>query len=197
MCTSPSRLLVHRSVAEEVVDRVIARAGKEVVGDPLDPATTMGPLVSTDHGARVQRYVDAGRAEGARLRMGGDRLSLDGGFYVTPTIFDNVTPEMRISREEIFGPVLSVLVFDDVEQAVRLANDSQYGLAAAVWTGDLRTAHRLSRRLCAGTVWVNCYEEGDMSVPFGGVKLSGYGRDKSHHAIDKYTDLKTTWMALE
>jgi 4-(gamma-glutamylamino)butanal dehydrogenase len=197
MCTAPSRLLVHRAVAEQVIDRVITSASAQIVGDPLDPATTMGPLVSAAHRARVQRHIDAGLAEGARLRHGADQPSFEDGHYVKPVVFDQVTSDMWIAREEIFGPVLSVLVFDDANEAVNLANDSKYGLAAAVWTSDLTTAHQLSRLLHVGTVWVNCYEEGGMSVPFGGVKHSGYGRDKSRHAIDKYTDLKTVWMALK
>ncbi|WP_128378563.1 aldehyde dehydrogenase [Streptomyces cavernae] len=196
MCTAPSRLLVHRAVADEVVDRVITSASAQVGGDPLDPATTMGPMVSAAQRARVQRHIDVGIDEGARLRHGADQPSFAGGHYVKPVVFDQVTADMRIAREEIFGPVLSVLVFDDANEAIDLANNSEYGLAAAVWTRDLATAHRMSRRLHVGTVWVNCYEEGDLSVPFGGVKQSGYGRDKSRHAIDKYTDLKTVWMGL-
>ncbi|GAA4372464.1 aldehyde dehydrogenase [Actinomadura verrucosospora] len=192
MCTAPSRLLVHRSVASRVLDRVVARAESLRMGDPLDPATEMGPLVSPAHHARVVSHVEAARADGARVRAGG---RADGRF-MAPTVFDRVDPGMRIAREEVFGPVLAVLEFDDVDEAVGLANDTDYGLAAAVWTSDLSTAHRVSRALRAGTVWVNCYEEGDMSVPFGGVKLSGHGRDKSLHAMDKYTDLKTTWIEL-
>ncbi|XRQ10539.1 aldehyde dehydrogenase family protein [Actinomadura welshii] len=205
MCTAPSRLLVHRSVADRVLDRIVARAGSLRVGDPLDPATEMGPLVSAGQRDRVLSYLETGAAEGARLRAGGGALHVDGvegdggegdGHYVRPSVFDQVKPGMRIAREEIFGPVLAVLEFADVDEAVRLANDTDYGLAAAVWTSDLSTAHRVSRALRAGTVWVNCYEEGDMSVPFGGVKQSGNGRDKSLHALDKYLDLKTTWIAL-
>ncbi|TDE21951.1 aldehyde dehydrogenase family protein [Actinomadura sp. 6K520] len=195
MCTAPSRLLVHRSVADRVLDRIVARARSLAVGDPLDPATQMGPLVSARQRDRVLSYVQAGDAEGARLRAGGSPPDGD-GYYVRPSVFDQVKPGMRIAREEIFGPVLAVLEFDDVGEAVRLANDTDYGLAAALWTSDLSTAHRVSRALRAGTVWVNCYEEGDMSVPFGGVKRSGNGRDKSLHALDKYLDLKTTWIAL-
>src|SRR5690606_9672145 len=167
MCTAPSRLLVHRSVAGRVLDRIVARAESLRVGDPLDPATEMGPLVSAAQRDRVLSYVEAGTAEGARLVAGGTPIDGD-GHYMRPTVFDGVRPAMRIAREEIFGPVLSVLEFDDVEEAVRLANDTDYGLAAAVWTSDLSAAHRVSRALRAGTVWVNCYEEGDMSVPFGG-----------------------------
>ncbi|TDD92221.1 aldehyde dehydrogenase [Actinomadura rubrisoli] len=192
MCSAPSRLLVHRSVADRVLDRVVARAESLRVGDPLDPATEMGPLVSAAHHARVMAHIEAAKSSGARLRTGGRA----DGPHIRPTVFDQVKPEMPVAREEIFGPVLAVLAFDDVDEAVAMANDSDYGLAAAVWTSDLSTAHRVSRALRAGTVWVNCYEEGDMSIPFGGVKQSGHGRDKSLHALDKYTDLKTTWIEL-
>ncbi|WP_255267799.1 aldehyde dehydrogenase family protein [Actinomadura madurae] len=178
-----------------MLDRIVARAGSLAVGDPLDPATEMGPLVSARQRDRVLSYLEAGAAEGARLRAGGSAIDGD-GHYVRPSVFDQVKPGMRIAREEIFGPVLAVLEFDGIDEAVRLANDTEYGLAAALWTSDLTTAHRVSRALRAGTVWVNCYEEGDMSVPFGGVKQSGNGRDKSLHALDKYLDLKTTWIAL-
>lgn len=192
MCTAPSRLLVHRSITSRVLDRIIGRAESLKVGDPLDPSTEMGPMVSRAHQARVLAHIRAARSDGARLRTGGRA----DGPHITPTVFDHVKPEMRVAREEIFGPVLAVLEFDDIDEAITLANDTDYGLAAAVWTSDLSTAHRVSRALRAGTVWVNCYEEGDMSVPFGGVKQSGHGRDKSLHALDKYTDLKTTWIEL-
>ncbi|MCQ9180393.1 aldehyde dehydrogenase [Streptomyces sp. IBSBF 2953] len=197
MCTAPSRLLVHSSIAERVTDAVVARARELRVGDPLDPATEMGALVGAAHLDRVREHVETGIAEGARLRTGGERaLAGTGGSYLEPTVFDRVDPGMRLAREEIFGPVLSVLAFDDLDEAVRLANATEYGLAAALWTSDLSTAHRVSRALRAGTVWVNCYEEGDLTVPFGGMKQSGNGRDKSVHAIEKYTELKTTWIQL-
>ncbi|GAA3368356.1 aldehyde dehydrogenase [Streptomyces sannanensis] len=197
MCTAPSRLLVHSSIAEQVTEAVVRRARELRVGDPLDPATEMGALVGEGHLERVQDHIGAGLAEGARLRTGGSRtLESTGGSYLQPTVFDEVAPGMRLAREEIFGPVLSVLTFDDLEEAVRLANATEYGLAAALWTSDLSTAHRVSRALKAGTVWVNCYEEGDLTVPFGGMKQSGNGRDKSAHAIEKYTELKTTWIQL-
>ncbi|MEU3612199.1 aldehyde dehydrogenase [Streptomyces sp. NPDC006872] len=197
MCTAPSRLLVHSSVAERVTEAIVARARELRVGDPLDPATEMGALVGESHLERVLGHVGTGREEGARLRVGGERTLADtGGSYLRPTVFDQVDPGMRLAREEIFGPVLSVLAFDDLEEAVRLANATEYGLAAGLWTSDLSTAHKVSRALKAGTVWVNCYEEGDLTVPFGGVKQSGNGRDKSAHALEKYTELKTTWIQL-
>ncbi|MFC0430717.1 aldehyde dehydrogenase [Kutzneria buriramensis] len=197
MCTAPSRLLVHRSIADRITDAVVARAQALRVGDPLDPATEMGALVRESHLDRVRAHIDAAVADGARLRVGGSRvLAETGGSYLRPTVFDHVAPASRLAREEVFGPVLAVLAFDEVDEAVALANASDYGLAAGLWTSDLTTAHRVSRALRAGTVWVNCYEEGDMTVPFGGVKLSGNGRDKSAHALDKYTELKTTWVQL-
>ncbi|MFB7933926.1 aldehyde dehydrogenase [Streptomyces sp. NPDC056039] len=197
MCTAPSRLLVHSSIAERVTEAVVRRARELRVGDPLDPETEMGALVGRAHLDRVHDHVRRGVDEGARLRTGGERvLAETGGTYLEPTVLDQVDPGSRLAREEIFGPVLSVLAFDDLDEAVRLANASEYGLAAGLWTSDLSTAHQVSRRLKAGTVWVNCYEEGDLTVPFGGMKQSGNGRDKSVHALEKYTELKTTWIQL-
>ncbi|MEE1833108.1 aldehyde dehydrogenase [Streptomyces sp. SP17KL33] len=197
MCTAPSRLLVHSSVAERVTEAIVARARELRVGDPLDPATEMGALVREAHLDRVLDHIGTGVEEGARLLAGGERdLHHTGGSYLRPAVFDRVEPGMRLAREEIFGPVLSILTFDDLDEAVRLANATEYGLAAGLWTSDLSTAHRVSRALRAGTVWVNCYEEGDLTVPFGGMKQSGNGRDKSAHALEKYTELKTTWIQL-
>ncbi|MFH8734239.1 MULTISPECIES: aldehyde dehydrogenase [unclassified Streptomyces] len=197
MCTAPSRLLVHASVAERVTEAIVRRAGELRVGDPLDPATEMGALVGEAHLGRVLDHIDTGTSEGARLRTGGTRTLADtGGSFLQPTVFDEVNPGMRLAREEIFGPVLSVLTFHDLDEAVALANATEYGLAAGLWTSDLSTAHQVSRALKAGTVWVNCYEEGDLTVPFGGMKQSGNGRDKSAHALEKYTELKTTWIQL-
>ncbi|MFJ4280231.1 aldehyde dehydrogenase [Streptomyces massasporeus] len=197
MCTAPSRLLVHSSIAERVTEAVVRRALSLKVGDPLDPETEMGALVGRAHLDRVAGHIRHGLDEGARLRTGGEQaLAETGGTYLEPTVFDCVDPGSRLAREEIFGPVLSVLTFDDLDEAVRLANATEYGLAAGLWTSDLSTAHRVSRALKAGTVWVNCYEEGDLTVPFGGMKQSGNGRDKSAHALEKYTELKTTWIQL-
>ena len=197
MCTAPSRLLVHSSIAERVTEAVVRRARELRVGDPLDPETEMGALAGRAHLDRVRDHIRHGVDEGARLRTGGDRaLAETGGTYLEPTVFDRVDPGSRLAREEIFGPVLSVLAFDDLDEAVQLANATEYGLAAGLWTSDLSTAHRVSRALKAGTVWVNCYEEGDLTVPFGGMKQSGNGRDKSAHALEKYTELKTTWIQL-
>ncbi|MFJ2769683.1 aldehyde dehydrogenase [Streptomyces sp. NPDC087300] len=197
MCTAPSRLLVHASVADEVTDAVVERAGTLRVGDPLDPATEMGALAGAARVTAVQDHVRRGADAGARLRAGGSpREVVPGGAYFDPTVLDRVTPGMPLAREEIFGPVLSVLTFETLDEAVALANDSEYGLAAGLWTSDLSAAHTVARRLRAGTVWVNCYEEGDLTVPFGGYKQSGHGRDKSAHALEKYTELKTTWIQL-
>lgn len=197
MCTAPSRLIVHSSVAERVVDAVIERARTLRVGDPLDPATEMGPLAGNSHLERVLEHVGTATDQGARPRTGDARiLACSGGSFFEPTVFDRVHPASRLAREEVFGPVLSVFTFDDLDEAVTLANSTDYGLAAGLWTSDLSTAHRVSRALRAGTVWVNCYEEGDLTVPFGGIGQSGNGRDKSAHALEKYTELKTTWIQL-
>ena len=197
VCTGGSRLLVHRSIKDDLLAKVLDASRRKRVGDPLDHGVDVGALVEADHMDRVLGYIETGRQEGARAVLGGGRvLAESGGFYVEPTIFDGVAPEMRIAQEEIFGPVLSVIEFDSVEEAVRIANGTVYGLAAAVWTTDLSTAHRLSRRLRAGTVWVNCYDDSDITVPFGGYGQSGFGRDKSLHALDKYAHLKTTWIKL-
>ena len=167
-------------------------------GDPLDPATRLGAIVDDVQLRTVLGYIDSGRAEGARLLDGGRQVRQDtGGCYVEPTVFDGVRPEMTIAREEIFGPVLAAISVRDAEEAVRVGNSVIYGLAAAVWTRDLSRAHRMSRRLKAGSVFVNNYNDGDMTVPFGGYKQSGNGRDKSLHALEKFSELKTIWISLE
>jgi 4-guanidinobutyraldehyde dehydrogenase/NAD-dependent aldehyde dehydrogenase len=197
MCSAGSRLLVQESIHDALLEKIGAIARRLEPGDPLDPATQLGAIVDDIQLQRVLGYIDSGREEGATVRLGGSRVRPDsGGYYVEPTVFENVAPTMRIAREEIFGPVLAAITFRDVEEAVRIANDVMYGLAAAVWSRDITTAHRVARALRAGMVYVNCYDADDITVPFGGFKQSGTGRDKSLHALDKYTELKTTWISL-
>ena len=197
MCSAGSRLLVQEDIREVFLEKVEGVARTLVPGDPLDPETKLGAIVDEGQMNRVLSYIDAGKRDGASVRLGGGRVrESSGGFYVEPTVFDGVTPRMKIAREEIFGPVLATLSFKTVEEAVKIANDVVYGLAAAVWTSNVTTAHRGARSLRAGVVYVNCYDADDITVPFGGFKQSGIGRDKSLHAFDKYTELKTTWIDL-
>jgi len=198
VCTAGSRLLVEASIKDAFVEKVAAALKANwAPGHPLDPNTAVGALVDTTQIETVLRYIEAGREDGAKLVMGGNRVMEEtGGLFVEPTIFADVKNSMRIAREEIFGPVLSVISFTDFDEAMSIANDTIYGLAAAVWTADLSKAHRAARALRAGSVWVNQYDGGDMTAPFGGFKQSGNGRDKSLHAFDKYTELKSTWIKL-
>ncbi len=196
-CNAPSRLFVEDSIKDQFLERALAMVPKYQPGDPLAPGTMMGAVVDCTQLATVLGYIDSGKEQGARLLAGGAAVEpVAGGCYVQPTIFDGVTNDMKIAREEIFGPVLSVLSFSDAAEAVRQANDSLYGLQAAVWTRDLNKAHGVARALRAGTVHVNQYNDDDITVPFGGFRQSGIGRDKSLHAFDKYTELKTTWIKL-
>ncbi len=197
VCTAASRLLVQRSVKDEFV-AMVAKFGSEMQPrHPLDPGAPMGAMVDEAQTRRVLDYIAKGRDEGARLVIGGERLqTVDGGCYIAPTIFDDVAHAHTISREEIFGPVLSVIGFDDEAEALAIANDSEYGLAAGVFTSDISRAHRVARKLRAGSVWVNYWDGGDMTAPFGGYKQSGNGRDKSLHAFEKYTEVKATWINL-
>ncbi|WP_029044528.1 aldehyde dehydrogenase [Cupriavidus sp. amp6] len=197
ICIAGSRLYVQRNIYDAFMEKLEAHARSMQPGDPLDPASAMGAIVDARQLDRVMSYVEGGQREGARLRLGGERVRTDtGGYFLQPTIFECPTQSLSIVREEIFGPVLAVTVFDTEDEVVRMANDSPYGLGSGLWTANLSRAHRVSRRLRAGLVWVNCYMDGDITVPFGGVKQSGSGRDKSLHALDKYTDLKTTWISL-
>jgi aldehyde dehydrogenase (NAD+) len=197
-CTAGSRLLVEASVHDEFVERLVARAGSMQPGDPLHPKTRMGPLVSQEQLDRVMGYVARGRDEGARMLCGGERVEVGGkpGYFLQPTIFDGVSPEMTIAREEIFGPVLAVTSFQDFDEAVALANHTEYGLAAAIWTRDVGKAHRAAHALRAGTVWINMYHTLDTASPFGGYKQSGYGRELGKHALDLYTQVKSVWVNL-
>ena len=197
VCSANSRLYVQRSIHDEFVERLLRQAREWLPGDPLDPASRAGAIVDAGQTARIEAAIAQGRAEGARLLCGGERLSVNGSQnFITPTIFTDVRQDMALSREEIFGPVLAVSAFDDEEQAIALANDSVYGLAASVWSDDLNRAHRVARRLKAGTVSVNTVDALDVTVPFGGGRQSGFGRDLSLHSFDKYTQLKTTWIQL-
>jgi aldehyde dehydrogenase (NAD+) len=198
VCAAGSRLLVDRSIKSEFMDKLAARARKMVAGDPLDPKTRYGALASRKQLETVERYVAAGTREGASLVAGGQRTDIGTGkgYFYQPTVFDNVTPAMTIAREEIFGPVLAVIDFADLDEAIARANDTPYGLAAAVWTRDIKKAHYVARRLQAGTVWVNTYNVYDTAAPFGGYKASGFGREMSSHAIDHYTQVKTVFVDL-
>ena len=197
-CNAPSRVLVHERIADEFVAIVAAQAPRYAPGDPLDAATVMGAVVDETQMKTVLGYIEAGRNEGARVVTGGARVRTEtGGFYIEPTVFDGVANSMTIAREEIFGPVLSVIRFKTEAEAVQLANASPYGLQASVWSHNINRAHRVARALRAGTVHVNQYDEDDITVPFGGYKQSGNGRDKSLHALDKYTELKTTWLRID
>jgi gamma-glutamyl-gamma-aminobutyraldehyde dehydrogenase/4-guanidinobutyraldehyde dehydrogenase/NAD-dependent aldehyde dehydrogenase len=197
-CNAPSRLFVEASIQEHFLERAVALAPQFLPANPLDPATIMGAIVDKTQMDTVLRYVESGKSEGASLLFGGEQaMTQSGGCYVQPTIFAGVNPSMTICREEIFGPVLSVLSFTDTAEVVRQANASVYGLQAAVWTRDINKAHGVARALRAGTVHVNQYDEDDITVPFGGYKQSGVGRDKSLHAFDKYTETKTTWIRID
>jgi acyl-CoA reductase-like NAD-dependent aldehyde dehydrogenase len=198
VCAAGSRLLVDRSIRNEFVDKVAARAKKMAPGDPLDPKTRLGAISSRKQLETDLKYIEMAKKEGAQLVAGGGRADIGTGkgFFLQPTVFDGVTPEMTIAREEIFGPVLATIEFADLDEAIARANDSSYGLAAAVWTKDIKKAHHVARRLQAGTVWINTYNVYDTAAPFGGYKQSGFGREMSMHALEHYTQVKSVWVDL-
>ena len=196
-CTSNSRLIVHKSVKVALLERVLEKVKNWNTGDPLDPANALGAMVSRAQYDQVLNYIAIGKKEGGKLILGGEPMKLGKGLFIPPTIFDQVTPDMTIAREEIFGPVLAVMTVDSDEEAIALANATCYGLQASVFAGNIKKALRAARDLRAGTVSVNCYSEGDITTPFGGYKLSGFGgRDKSLMALDQYIETKTIWVDL-
>jgi aldehyde dehydrogenase (NAD+) len=198
VCAAGSRLLVDTSIKGEFIDKVAARAKKMAPGDPLDPKTRLGAISSKKQLETDLRYIEIAKTEGAQLVAGGARADIGTGkgYFLQPTVFDGVTPEMTIAREEIFGPVLAAIEFGDVDEAIARANDSNYGLAAAVWTKDIKKAHYVARKLQAGTVWINTYNIYDTAAPFGGYKQSGFGREMSMHALEHYTQVKSVWVDL-
>ncbi len=198
VCNAGSRLFVDRKVHDEFMTKLVERAKKMCPGDPLDPKTRLGALVSEKQMNTVLGYIDAGKKEGANLVAGGRRVPVNGndGYFVEPTIFGEVKNDMKIAQEEIFGPVLAVIEFDDLEEVIEAANKNVYGLAAAVWTRDVKRAHLMTKRLRAGTVWVNTYGLMDAALPFGGYKQSGFGRELGAHAVEHYTELKSVWLNI-
>jgi acyl-CoA reductase-like NAD-dependent aldehyde dehydrogenase len=198
VCAAGSRLFVEASIKDEFMEQLVSRAAGMTVGDPTHPKTRLGAIVSKGQHERVLSYIEAGISEGATLRTGGQAATVDGrGYFVEATVFDDVIPDMKIAREEIFGPVLATLSFDDLEDAVSQANQTTYGLAAGVWTRDVGKAHRFARSVRAGTVWVNTYNRYDPGSPFGGFKQSGFGRDLGERALEEYTQTKSVWVALD
>jgi aldehyde dehydrogenase (NAD+) len=198
VCAAGSRLLVDKSIKNEFVDKLASRVKKMVPGDPMDPKTRFGAIASKKQLETVLRYIDTGKSEGATLVAGGERADIGTGkgYFVQPTVFADVDPKMTISREEIFGPVLATIDFADIDEAIARANDTPYGLAAGIWTRDIKKAHYIARKLQAGTVWINTYNVYDTAAPFGGYKQSGFGREMSAHALEHYTQMKSVWVDL-
>jgi aldehyde dehydrogenase (NAD+) len=188
-------LFVEEKVHDTLVDRLLEKAKGQTLGDPFDPATTQGPQVSQEQMDRILGYIESGKKEGAKCLTGGGRHGKT-GYFVEPTVFADVTDEMKIAKEEIFGPVMNVLRFKDVNEVIERGNRTSYGLAAAVWTKDITKAHRIANALRAGTVWVNCYDVFDAAAPFGGYKQSGIGRELGEYALELYTEVKTVTVAL-
>ncbi len=199
MCTAASRLLLHEEIYDRFLGDLVARAGKLRLGNPLDPSTQMGPQISARQMDRILDFIEIGKQEGARLACGGERDTAGDkaqGYFVKPTVFAGVTATMRIATEEIFGPVLCAIPFRDAADAIRIANSTTYGLASAVWTRDLKLAHRMAAEIKAGSVWVNTYNAFDSASPFGGYKQSGFGRDLGSYALEQYTNVKSVWIAF-
>ncbi len=197
VCNAGSRLLVQRSIHDEFVEKLKAFAARMVPGDPLNPKTVLGAVASQEQLDNILKHMETAKADGLTIEAGGQSVApVQGGCYMQPTIVSGVQSSTRLAQNEVFGPVLAVIPFDDEDDAVRIANDSMYGLAAGIWTRDLSRAHRMSRKVQAGLVWVNTYDAGDMTTPFGGNKQSGFGRDRSPHAFDKYTQIKTVWINI-
>jgi len=194
-CCAGSRVFVEKSIYDDFAAKLIERTRKQVIGDPFDPKTTQGPQVSQEQFDQIMGYIRSGKEQGAKLLTGGNRVG-NRGFFIEPTVFGEVGEEMKIAREEIFGPVLSMIPFSDVDEVIGHGNRTMYGLAAAVWTRDINKAHRLAAELKAGTVWINCYDVFDTAAPFGGFKMSGIGRELGSYALDNYTEVKTVTVAL-
>jgi len=194
-CCAGSRLFVEEKVHDQFIDKMLKKVKEQKVGDPFDPDTTQGPQVSQEQCDRVMGFIEAGKKEGAKLLTGGGRVG-DKGYFVQPTVFDNVTDNMKIAKEEIFGPVMNILKFKDINEVIRRGNQTFFGLAAAVWTRDIAKAHRLANGLRAGTVWINCYDVFDAAAPFGGFKMSGFGRELGEYALQLYTEVKTVYVNL-
>ena len=194
-CCAGSRLFVEQSIHDEFVSKVVDRAKTRQLGDSLDPNTTQGPQVDADQFNKILSYIDKGKTEGAKCLTGGSRFG-NKGYFIEPTIFTEVNDEMSIARDEIFGPVMSILPFKNTDDIIARANNTYYGLAAAVWTRDVQKAHRVAASIRAGTIWVNCYDVFDAAAPFGGFKMSGSGRELGEAALANYTELKTVTMSL-
>jgi aldehyde dehydrogenase (NAD+) len=194
-CCAGSRLFIEERVHDQVVEKLVKRARVSKVGDPFDPETTQGPQVSQEQFDRIMGFIEAGKKDGAKMLTGGNRVG-NKGYFIEPTVFDGVSDNMRIAREEIFGPVMNVLTFKDTDDVIRRGNQTHYGLAAAVWTRDIKKAHKIANSLRAGTVWLNCYDVFDAAAPFGGYKMSGQGRELGEYALDHYTEVKTVYVSL-
>ncbi|HIC41704.1 MAG TPA: aldehyde dehydrogenase family protein, partial [Pelagibacterales bacterium] len=197
VCSAASRLIVQDSIKDEFIEKVVNESKNMMPGDPWDPKSFMGAIVDKTQLDKIDGYVQEGQKEGAKVAIGGKvMLKNTGGYYYEPTVFDNVKNNMKIAQEEIFGPVLSSITFKSTEEALKIANDTSYGLAAAVWTRDINKAHLMAKGIKAGSIFVNNYDEADLTVPAGGYKQSGIGRDNSYHALDTYLQVKSTWIKL-